>query len=77
MTTQTVPDWRYVPGRGPDHPQPLVRIWCEGCETYSRPVRPPTPVQIAEARERFNAPNAPINPDPPKGWEDGCPRCDR
>lgn len=57
-----VPDWRYVPGRGRDHPIPLVRIYCEGCETFSRPVRPPKP-------------GSGLNPDPPKGWESGCPRC--
>jgi hypothetical protein len=70
-------DWHYVPGRGADHPQPLIRAYCEGCERFSRAVRPPTDRQIAEARERYGEPHAVINPDPPRGWENGCPRCDR
>lgn len=65
MATTFVPDWRYVPGRGPDDPAPLVRIYCEGCERYSRPV-------LAPAYD-----GRPIYPDPPRGWENGCPRCDR
>lgn len=64
-----VPDWRYVPGRGEHHPKPLVRIYCHGCESYSRPVLAPTDA------DRRRTGHAVLNPDPPKGWEDGCPRC--
>lgn len=63
-----VPDWYYVPGRGPASSKPLVRIYCGECETYSRPVLAPT---AADNRKH----GSPLYPDPPKGWEDGCPRC--
>lgn len=63
-----VPNWVYVPGRGEDHPKPLVRIYCSGCETYSRPVLAPTD---ADRRKHGGV----LYPDPPKGWENDCPRC--
>lgn len=49
----------------------LARLYCSGCESYSRAVRVPT-----EAEKRAAAP-IPVYPHPPKGWEHGCPRCDR
>lgn len=48
----------------------LARLYCDGCERYSRPVRVPT------AAEKAAASPAPMFPQPPKGWERGCPRCD-
>jgi hypothetical protein len=68
-------DWRYVPGRGVKHPQPLVRAYCEGCERYSRAVRAPTEAEKAKARERYGS--GILYPNPPRGWEQGCPRCER
>lgn len=55
--------WVQVPGK--PH---LARLYCEGCERFSRPVRVRVPTE----------PTAPVMyPDPPKGWGHGCPRCDR
>lgn len=71
-------DWRYVPGRGADHAKPLIHAYCEGCERFSRSVRPPTEAEKAEACKRHGVPSyTVIYPDPPRGWENGCPRCDR
>jgi hypothetical protein len=49
----------------------LARLYCSGCERFSRPVRVPT-----EAEKRAAFP-VPVYPAPPRGWEHGCPRCDR
>lgn len=48
-----------------------ARLYCSECERFSRWVRVPTE---AEKRRAFPVP---MYPHPPKGWEHGCPRCDR
>jgi len=48
----------------------LARLYCSGCEQYSRAVRIPTEAEKARAFP------VPMYPDPPRGWEHGCPRCD-
>jgi hypothetical protein len=58
--------WYVVPGR--PH---LARLYCEECEQFSRPVRVPSKAEKASAFP------VPMYPDPPKGWELGCPRCER
>lgn len=60
----------------PTHPH-LVWLYCEGCETYSRTVRKPTEADKRVVRERCGDPHAIVQPTPPRGWEHGCPRCDR
>jgi hypothetical protein len=48
----------------------LARLYCSGCETYSRSVRVPS-----QAEKDAAAP-LPMYPEPPRGWANGCPRCD-
>lgn len=80
----------------------LVRLYCAGCETYSRPVLKPTEADTRRISDRLvrdlvtkiherqtaepasdliraagNALYPVVFPDPPKGWENGCPRCCR
>lgn len=70
-------EWRYVPGRGRDHPKPLIRAWCEECEQYSRAVRTPNEAEREAVWEAAGRPLTVTYPAPPRGWENGCPRCDR
>ena len=49
----------------------LAYLYCDECEQRSRSVKVPT-----EAQKAVN-PSVPMYPTPPRGWEDGCPRCDR
>lgn len=48
-----------------------ARLYCSDCERSSRWVRLPTEAEKAAAFP------VPLYPTPPKGWEHGCPRCDR
>lgn len=78
----------------------LVRLYCAGCETFSRPVRKPDDTDkrrvsdqmvrdlveriherqtVEPAQELVRAAGRALYPvlfpDPPRGWERGCPRC--